>query len=108
METQARTFREVKEEIILKLNGKVVYFMLTLLIALVAWIGKDIVANTKNNSTRLEAIHDGLASLQKDFDHYTRYHALEHEELEKELEVSDIPKSRRSTSPADSCDESSN
>jgi hypothetical protein len=108
METKARTLREVKEEIVLKLNGKLVYTLLGLLIALVTWIGQGIVDNTHNNSKRLEEIHDSVADLQKDFDYYTKIHKFEHEELElKYGALSTVPKDRRPTTPTAPCDESS-
>jgi len=57
----------------LQLNGKLVYFLLALLIGLITWQGRDIIYNQKETKRAVDELTIEMKCLQTDFQNHIRY-----------------------------------
>jgi hypothetical protein len=79
--------KQSSDGLAMKVNGKLVYFLLSLLVAMTAYIGNGTINSMERVQGELKTLQESVQCLRGDFEGYRGIHEYKHEVLNDKLQA---------------------
>lgn len=71
----------------LNINGKLVYFLLSLLVMVTAFVGNNVISGLEYLRNEVISIQESLICVRSDFESYRNVHDYKHQVLDEKMQT---------------------